>query len=441
MTANKSNDTTAKRSTPRSKKKIVGFGALAIAVILIITLIVFYIIHRADFSAVGSIKRIEGRERGFVMEYKGDYHLSEFVERGGVKNDTAVTDFIKDSIFGGVLSGFIKTKLPEDPYQGKSFYGAVADTDEACTSFTAVLQNGNHIFARNYDNRLGNYLLLKTTPEEGSGRYRSMTSINLRYLSNDKFGYDADPDGLIERITMLAAPYAVLDGMNEKGLAISVNVLAIDSNRVNKDTTKPDLNTTGVLRMVLEYCATVDEAIELIGSYDVHDSIGSAYHFQIADKSGDSAVIEWKSTDYGMGNIEMKVIRPDRVTVSHEDGSFYSPLIGRSFLINTNHSLIEDERPRVDIDNNEGDIADTRSGNSTRARYNRTLDTLLGKNGVLSNEFQALEVLSAASYVESDPGKTNTFWSVVYNLDTLTAVFIPFRDYNEAPISISLFDQ
>jgi len=428
-----------KRKVPLNKKRVISIIALVVVAILIIASLVFYLTHFADFSAAGSIKRIDDRERGFYMEYKGDYHLTKFVDRGGVKSDTELTDFFKDNIFGGILSGFIKTEVPIDPYEGKSFYEDAADSAGACTTFTATLENGNHIFARNYDNALGNYLLLLTTPDEGSGRYKSITSVNLKYLSNNKFGYNASPDGLIEKITMLVAPYATLDGMNEKGLTIAVNVLAIDSNRVNKDTSKPDINTTGLLRLVLEYCATVDEAIELIGGYDVHDSIGSAYHFQIADKSGDSAIIEWLSTDYGMGNIELKVIRPDHVTLIREDGSFYAPLEDKAFLINTNHSLIENERPGIDIKNTSGDIADTRIGNTTRARYNRTLDALLGTNGILADELHALEILSAASYVEIDPDETNTYWSVVYNLDTLTATFVPFKSYDQTPISISLF--
>ncbi|MCL1848696.1 MAG: carcinine hydrolase/isopenicillin-N N-acyltransferase family protein [Clostridiales bacterium] len=424
-----------------NKKKVISFSILGVAIVLVGTLLAFYLSHLADFNALGSIVRIDNRERGFVMEYQGDYYLSAFIARGGAQNDAELTEFVKDSIFGGVLSGFIKTQLPEDPFQGKSFYNQTADSPDACTTFTATLQNGDHIFARNFDNALGNYLLLKTTPPEGSGRYRSMTTVNLKYLSNSKFGYHANPSGLIEKITMLASPYAPMDGLNEKGLAIAVNVLSIDSNRVNKDTAKPDLNTSGVLRMVLEYCATVDEAVALIDGFDVHDSIGSAYHFQIADGSGDSAVIEWLSSEYGMENIAMKVIRQNRVTFVHEDGSFYSPLKDKPFLINTNHSLIEDERPEADIKEKDGNIADARIGNSTRARYNRTLDTLLEHNGLLRDESQALEVLSAASYVESDPGKTNTYWSVVYNLDTLSAVFVPFTSYEQSPIRISLYDE
>ena len=99
-----------------------------------------------------------------------------------------------------------------------------------------------------------------------------------------------------------------------------------------------------------------------------------------------------------MENIEMKVIRQDRVTFVHEDGSFYSPLRDKPFLINTNHSLIEDERTEADIKEKDGSIADGRVGNSTRARFNRTLDTL-------------------------------------------SAVFVPFTSYEQMPVRISLYDE
>lgn len=39
--------------------------------------------------------------------------------------------------------------------------------------------------------------------------------------------------------------------------------------------------------------ATVDEAVELLGQYDMNFSLDSAHHFSIADATGRSAVVEW----------------------------------------------------------------------------------------------------------------------------------------------------
>ena len=96
---------------------------------------------------------------------------------------------------------------------------------------------------------------------------------------------------LINRIVTLAAPYAPLDGMNEKGLAIGV--LVIQDGKVHQNTGKVPITTTSAIRMVLDKAATVDEAIELLKNYDMNSSGETGYHFQIADASGNTAVIEY----------------------------------------------------------------------------------------------------------------------------------------------------
>ena len=81
----------------------------------------------------------------------------------------------------------------------------------------------------------------------------------------------------------LAAPYAPLDGMNEKGLA--VGVLLIDTTPTNQNTKKVDITTTTAIRMMLDKAKNVDEALALLSSYDMHSSANSCYHFQICDAS------------------------------------------------------------------------------------------------------------------------------------------------------------
>ena len=57
----------------------------------------------------------------------------------------------------------------------------------------------------------------------------------------------------------LAAPYAPLDGMNEKGLA--VGVLLIDTKPTNQNTKKVDITTTTAIRLMLDKAKNVDEAL------------------------------------------------------------------------------------------------------------------------------------------------------------------------------------
>ncbi|MFR6332813.1 MAG: carcinine hydrolase/isopenicillin-N N-acyltransferase family protein, partial [Eisenbergiella sp.] len=86
--------------------------------------------------------------------------------------------------------------------------------------------------------------------------------------------------------------YAPLDGMNEKGLAVSVNMIQ-DSDVINQDTGKPDVTTTTAIRLLLDRAADVEEALTLLRQYDMHSSMGMMVHFALADKSGRSVAVEY----------------------------------------------------------------------------------------------------------------------------------------------------
>lgn len=59
-----------------------------------------------------------------------------------------------------------------------------------------------------------------------------------------------------DEMLTLAALYAPLDGMNEKGLCVSVNTIQ-DSAAISQDTDKPDITTTTAVRLLLNRAATV----------------------------------------------------------------------------------------------------------------------------------------------------------------------------------------
>ena len=85
-------------------------------------------------------------------------------------------------------------------------------------------------------------------------------------------------------------------GLNEKGLFIAVNALNEDSGwKVDPDL--PDWEQwsgwyeTGVPDGILANCATVDEAVEVFRSFNLFTL--KRVKFLIADKTGNSVVIEW----------------------------------------------------------------------------------------------------------------------------------------------------
>ncbi len=72
-----------------------------------------------------------------------------------------------------------------------------------------------------------------------------------------------------------------LDGMNEKGLVIGLHF-------VNQMYKEEGFIATTIVRMILDQCATTDEAIQLIK--DIPH--GYCYNYSITDKQGKSAIVE-----------------------------------------------------------------------------------------------------------------------------------------------------
>ena len=80
--------------------------------------------------------------------------------------------------------------------------------------------------------------------------------------------------------------------MNEAGLAVSVNMIR-DSAAIGQNTDKPDITTTTAIRLLLDQAGNVEEALELLGQYDLHGSMGMMIHFAIADSTGRSVAVEY----------------------------------------------------------------------------------------------------------------------------------------------------
>lgn len=100
--------------------------------------------------------------------------------------------------------------------------------DLGCSTFIAQNKDSGYLFGRNFDMDYSPSVLVKTKPKNG---YASVSMVNLGFV-----GYNEKhlPDTLKDSLVTLAAPYAPLDGMNEKGLA--VGVLLIDTKPTNQNT-------------------------------------------------------------------------------------------------------------------------------------------------------------------------------------------------------------
>lgn len=354
------------------KKRLLGLlGCLAGLVIIIVLGGAFMFRH--EIKTLGTLEKIDDNVL-YSMRYDGDYGFDDFLEIG------ASTD--------GELVRFVTERL----LKGLPFEFSIPDL--GCSTFSAWTKEGDYIFGRNFDLTYSPALIVETAPDHG---YRSLSTVNLAFLG---FGEDKLPDSLKEKLIALAAPYAPLDGINEKGLAVAV--LRIADEPTNQDTGKTDITTTTAIRLMLDKAATVDEAVELLEQYDMHSSAGSCYHFQIADAGGNSAVVEYVDN-------ELVVLKAEQ-----------DYQMATNFLLSDKKYNFGNGQDRYEI-------------------LERSLDSC---NGVVEDEQAGMDLLQAASkdwHVSESSGRMNaTQWSVVFNCTDLTAKIITGRQYDKPAHEFSL---
>ena len=213
------------------------------------------------------ISQITALEPGFSSaSFSGDDGFEAFLAQGGASSDADVTQFLASRL------------LADAAVNGSSF---------GCSTLTVSSPDGHQLFGRNFDWQTCNALVVTSKPSQG---YSSISTVNLGFISQA----GGSLNQMLEQndIRVLAALYAPLDGMNEKGLAVSVNMIQ-DSASINQNTEKSDLTTTTAVRLLLNKAASVDEALDLLRQYDLHASMGMMIHFALADTTGKGVVVEY----------------------------------------------------------------------------------------------------------------------------------------------------
>ena len=210
-------------------------------------------------------------EDGFSAVLRdGDDYFADFLAQGGASSDMGVVQFLAGHILGAE-----NLTMQVDGF--------------ACSTLSVPKAGGGWLFGRNFDWYNCDAMVVVSRPE---GAYASISTVNLDFLGS-AIGV---LQWLPESIYTLAAHYAPLDGMNEKGLCAAVLMIS-DGRNINQRTDKPDITTTTAIRLLLNQAANVDEALALLEQYDMHASMGLMVHFAIADADGNSAVVEYVNNE------------------------------------------------------------------------------------------------------------------------------------------------
>ena len=207
----------------------------------------------------------------YYMEYEGDDGFDKLMEKGGGRTSSELAGYT----MWFLSKGFYPLPKPE-PDSVK--YG--------CSSLVARSPEGAVLMGRNFDFPFGAGIILHCRPRHG---YESITTFNADFYG---FGEGWRPEGFSNQYLALAGLFFALDGINEKGLAVA-DLMAGDAAVTHQDSGKPAMTTTSAIKLLLNRAATVDEAIALLRSIDMHSDIGSAHHYAIADASGRSVVVEY----------------------------------------------------------------------------------------------------------------------------------------------------
>lgn len=325
---------------------------------------------KGAFKTLRSFKRIPEITL-YSLDYTADYQLDRLLKMGAAS----------DIEFAGNVARILLNGLP-----------VKIRPEGACSTFVANTSEGEKLFARNFDYKTGMAMLVKTFPKKG---YRSLALSNLGHI-----GFDSDnlPEkNLINRFKTLASVYSPLDGMNEKGFAVAVNT-AVEQ-ITHQDTGRTKVMTTLAIRMLLDNAADVEEGIKILQSVDMNSSGKIGYHFQMADRKGDSAIIEYLDN-------QMVVIRKDQA-----DPCFCL----------TNFTLSTEEK------------------NGTGKERFEIMEDGLKKNHAIMSETSAMDLLDQAQmdgHRYYEPGHmyydSKTQWSVVYNLSNCSAAISIGSDFGRS---------
>lgn len=373
--------------------------------------ITFASVWHNEISTVNSFKKLQSSNHDnqegsvYYMDVKGGFYFDEFLDKGGASSDGALIDYITNHITRGLMKV------------------SIGETDIGCSSFTARAANNDVLFARNYDFDQTNVCITIANP--GGGRHKSFSSVDLNYIGMDP---NKDVEGIMNKITCLAAPFTPLDGINDAGVSCGIymsyqggdgldGTVATDQSDAQKD----NITSTTMLRLVLDYADDVDEAVELISKYNLHDSANTSFHYMIADASGKSAILEWlpkngtDATDNDGAARELVVTyNTDEMYDTLRNGSAFEYQWVTNFIVKDQDVYYTDNEAKPGY-----------------GRYEHIYERLSETGGVVADENAAMKILSEVGQRTFNGGGGCTVHSVIYNLTQKTALWVANENYDK----------
>ena len=375
--------------------------ACALAALVIALAVAVFALWHNELTTLASFQKLSDRDEAhrdgavYQINFSGDYFFDEFLSQGGASNDAELISFVTRSITKGIIPMHIKT------------------SSIACSAFTADTQSGDRVFGRNYDFSATNTAIVYTDP--GEGRHASYSTIDLSFLGLDA---DKDVETIGQKILTLAAPYVPLDGINDAGVACGIFMSYQGEGKgtpTDTQTDRPDITSTTLLRLILDYADSVEDAVALAQQYDLHDSASSCFHYMVADSTGRSAILEWVGTD-----------------ADHDADGAQRQL---NVLWNDTDALSDsaDWQVVTNFIKTPGYYDGTTAEMKGLDRYEHLAAALRETDGIVADKDAAMDLLASVGRRtwDNDDSNSNTVHSVVYDLTDKSVLWVGNEHYGE----------
>lgn len=384
-----------------SLSKLLRRIACALAALVIALAVAVFALWHNELTTLASFQKLSDRDEAhrdgavYQINFSGDYSFDEFLSQGGASNDAELISFVTRSITKGIIPMHIKT------------------SSIACSAFTADTQSGDRVFGRNYDFSATNTAIVYTDP--GEGRHASYSTIDLSFLGLDA---DKDVETIGQKFLTLAAPYVPLDGINDAGVACGIFMSYQGEGKgtpTDTQTDKPDITSTTLLRLILDYADSVEDAVALAQQYDLHDSASSCFHYMVADSTGRSAILEWVGTD-----------------ADHDADGAQRQL---NVLWNDTDALSDsaDWQVVTNFIKTPGYYDGTTAEMKGLDRYEHLAAALRETDGIVADKDAAMDLLASVGRRtwNNDDSNSNTVHSVVYDLTDKSVLWVGNEHYGE----------
>ena len=183
--------------------------AVGVLAVVAVAAVGFGALYASRIQTANSIEKLTDYDdyNLYRMQVRYDYDLDKMIANTTADNQS-------------FIDAAVKQALPLLPVSIKA-------PTFGCSAFHIQETGGDHLMGRNYDfKRDTSAMLVCTAPKDG---YKSIA-----FAALDNLGVNQADASTKAKIASLLAPFACLDGINEKG--VSIAVLTLDSEPTKQDT-------------------------------------------------------------------------------------------------------------------------------------------------------------------------------------------------------------